>query len=203
MAVVQRATYEDLMTLPDDGARHELVRGEIIRMPPPNGKHGRIEAALVEEIGRYLFDRACTLGWKPGSPRLERNLLVGCVDSGEAGIRFALRDDPDQVRGVDVCYLTAEQVARHEAAGGDQYVPEVPAIVAEVISDSETAAYVNEQAADYLAGGARLVWLLFPKTRVVEAHTPDRAAITVTAGEVLDGGEVLPGFSVAVASLFS
>jgi Uma2 family endonuclease len=203
MAVVQRATYEDLVTLGEDGNHHELVRGEILGMPPPKGKHGRIEAKLVGAIDRFLFDRALRLGWIETSSGDSRDRLVGCVDSGEAGIRFALPDDPDQIRGVDVSYLSPEQVARHEAAGGDDYVPEVPAIVAEVISDSETAAYINEKVSDYLTGGARLVWLLFPKTRVVEVRTPDRAAITVSAGGTLDGGDVLPGFTVAVASLFS
>jgi Uma2 family endonuclease len=203
MAIMQRATYDDFMALPNDGDRHELVRGEILRTPPPKGKHGRVEASLVEEISRYLFDRAVGLGWRPGSPRLERDLLVGCVASGEAGIHFSLPNDRDQIRGVDVCYLSPEQVARHEEAGGDDYVTEVPALVAEVISASESAAYVNEKVTDYLAGGARLVWLLFPKTRLVRVHTPDHAIITVAADGTLNGGDVLPGFAVAVAGLFS
>jgi len=203
MAVMQRLTYDDLMAQTDDGNRHELVRGEILCMPPPKGKHGCFEARLVEAIGRYLYDRAIQLGWDPADAGLTRDMLVGRVDSGEAGIRFSLPDDADQVRGVDVCYLSPEQVARHEAAGGDEYVPEVPALVAEVISPSETAAYVNEKVEDYLAGGAQLVWLLFPKTRLVQVHTPDRAMTVVRAGEALDGGEVLPGFTVPVAGLFS
>lgn len=42
MTTTQRMTYADLMALPDDGYLHELVRGEILPMPPPKGEHGYI-----------------------------------------------------------------------------------------------------------------------------------------------------------------
>ena len=54
MATLQQATFDDLMAQPDDGSLYELVRGEILRMPPPKTDHGDVEAALVEAIGRYL-----------------------------------------------------------------------------------------------------------------------------------------------------
>ncbi len=85
----------------------------------------------------------------------------------------------------------------------DEYIPEVPTLVAEVISSSETAAYINEKVRDYLAGGAQLVWLLFPKTRSVEVHRPNHTMFSVAKAAVLDGGDVLPGFSIPVARLFS
>ncbi len=143
MTTLQRMSFADLMLQPEDGCLHELVRGEILHMPPPKGKHGNFEARLVEAISRYLYRRAEALGWTASQGMDARDLLVGRVDSGEAGIRFSLPDDPDQVRGLDVCYLTPEQVARHHAAGSDEYIPEVPALVAEVISTSERAAYID------------------------------------------------------------
>lgn len=54
MTTLQRMTFSDFMLLPEDGCRHELVRGEILYMPPPKEKHGAIEARLVAAIGRYL-----------------------------------------------------------------------------------------------------------------------------------------------------
>ena len=203
MTTLQRMTFGDLLLQPEDGCLHELVRGEILRMPPPKGKHGNIEARLVAVIDRYLYRQAEALGWEESQGFDARDLLVGRVDSGEAGIHFSLPDDPDQVRGIDVCYLTPEQVARHRAAGGDDYIAEVPALVAEVISSSESAAYINEKVNDYLAGGALLVWLLFPRTRMVQAHRPYQPTLSVSGGELLDGDPVLPGFSLALGGLFS
>ena len=77
MVAQARMTYEDLMGQPEDGCRHELVRGEILRMPPPKGKHGRVEFALARAIGRYLHERAITLGWREEQGLLACDLLVG------------------------------------------------------------------------------------------------------------------------------
>lgn len=168
----RRMTYDDLMATPEDEYLYELVRGEVIRVPPPKGRHGRFESRLVAVLDRYLYARAVALDWDERQGSDARDLLVGSVDSGEAGIRFSLPDDPDQVRGLDVAYLSPEQVARHNARGSDDYIPEVPALVAEVIGSSETATYIDEKVRDYLIGGARLVWLLFPKARTVQVFRP-------------------------------
>jgi Uma2 family endonuclease len=202
MATKTRMTYEDLMRQTDESVRHELVRGEILCMTPPKGRHGRVEAALGEEVGLYLHERAVALGWQKEQGRSQRDLLVGASATGEFGIRITLPDDTDQVRGLDFCYLSPEQVARYEAAGSDEYLREVPVLVAEVISPSESADYIAEKVNDYLTGGARLVWLLFPRTRTVQIYQSDRSTRMVSGDARLEGGDVLPGFSAPLRSLF-
>jgi Uma2 family endonuclease len=202
MVTTQRKTVQDLLATPDDGYRYELVRGEILRMPPAKGEHGAIEAALVEAVGRYLYTRALSRGWAEGRGLRARNHLVGRVISGEAGIQIRLPDDTEQVRGVDVGYLTPEQVARIGVVSADAYFPEAPALVAEVVSPSEGASYLEGKVADYLAGGARLVWLLFPELRTARVHLASGASFQVAADGALEGGDVLPGFVVALADLF-
>ena len=202
MTTVQRMTFDDLMTQPNDGCLHELVRGEIRHMPPPKGEHSYVEAALVEAIGRYLYGRAVVLGWDEHQSRSTRARLVGLLGSGEGGIRFSLPDDPDQTRGVDVLYLTPEQFALYQDVLRDEYVPTVPALVVEVISPSERAADVDEKVADYLQGGARLVWTLYPRTRTVHVYSSDSTVHVIPPHGTLDGGGVLPGFTVPVVALF-
>jgi Uma2 family endonuclease len=202
MLTAQRMTFDDLMVIPDDDHLYELVRGEIIRMPPPKGDHGDIEAALVEAIGRHLHERALHHGWQESQGRAERNRLVGRLVSGEAGVRFSIPTDPDQLRGVDAGYLSVEQVARLGASSGGEYIAEVPSLVAEVISPSESSEYIEEKVADYLAGGAQIVWLLFPKTRTVRVCLPDGSTHLVGPDGTLSGENVLPEFSVALANLF-
>jgi Uma2 family endonuclease len=203
MTTVQRMTFNDLMAQPDDGYLNELVRGEILRMPPPKEDHGCVEAALVEAIGRYLDDRALALGWEKSHGRAARNRLVGRLLSGDVGMRFSVPDDPDQLRGLDVCYLSAEEVARLRAVPTAEYLVEMPALVAEVISPSETASYINEKVNDLLRGGAQMVWLFYPKTRTVMVLRPDGSARMIPAGGLLDGNDVLPGFTVELASIFA
>jgi len=202
MTTLQRMSFADLMAQPEDGGLHELVRGEILRMPPPKGEHGAIEAALVEAIGRYLYMQALSSGWAEGRGLRDRNHLVGRVISGEAGIHVRLPDDTEHVRGIDVGYLTPEQVARIGVVPADAYFPEAPTLVAEVVSPSEGASYLEGKVADYLAGGARLVWLLFPELRTARVHQSSGASFQVAADGALEGGEVLPGFRVALVDLF-
>jgi Uma2 family endonuclease len=57
-----RMSVAEFQALPDDGNLHELVRGELRIMPPPKGEHGLIEAAILEELGLYLRERARSLG---------------------------------------------------------------------------------------------------------------------------------------------
>lgn len=203
MTTRQRSmTFADLMDLPDDGYLHELVRGEILRMPPPKGGHGGVEMALAEAIGRYLYNRALRLGWDESQGMAARDRLVGYLGGGEDGVRFSLPDDPDQVRGLDLLYLSPEQVARIGDLLTTEYIPEAPVLVAEVISPSESATYVDDKVSDLLAAGSQLIWLLYRRSRSVQVYTPDNMMRKVAAGDVLDGGDILPGFSVALTSLF-
>jgi Uma2 family endonuclease len=203
MTTAVRKTFDDLMATPDDGYRYELVRGEILRMPPPKGERGYVEAALVEAMGRYLYNQALELGWSPGDSLTARNRLVGRLASGEVGIRVSIPTDPDQVRGLDFACYSAEQVRRIGIIAPDAYTPEAPAIVAEVISPSETASYIEDKVADYFAAGAQLVWLIFPTRRSVRVCLPDGTTFTVPPDGVLDGGTVLPEFTVPLRDLFA
>ena len=117
-------------------------------------------------------------------------------------MRFSLPDDANQIRAADLLYLPPAQFARAEAALRDEYIPFVPALVAEVVSRTDRPAEVAEKVADYLAGGARLVWLLDPTMRTVTVHSPDEEPHTISMGSFLDGGAVLPGFAVFLNDLF-
>ena len=200
MTTMQRATFDDLLATPEDDHLYELVRGKILRMPPPQGPHGRVEFRFAHLIESYLRARALAEGWD-GTDADARDRLVGFGAGGEAGVRFGLSDDPDQTRGMDAAYLDPAQVRRYLDAGASGYIREVPALVAEVISPSDRASYVDEKVADYLAGGARLVWLLDPVRRMVRVHRADGGSSTIAADGILSGEDVLPGFEVAVAQL--
>jgi len=56
--------------------------------------------------------------------------------------------------------------------------------------------------ADYLAGGARLVWLVDSRERRVVVRYPDRPPTMVAADGELDGEDVVPGFKLAPVELF-
>lgn len=145
------------------------------------------------------MERSKPACWKSWDAICTRDLLVGRIDSGEAAARFALPDDPDQMRGLDVCYLTPEQVVRALESCAGTPILGVPALCVEVISASEGAVYINQKLADYLAGGAQLVWLVYPRTRTVQVHRADGSGQLLDGTASLDGAAVLPGSSVPLA----
>ena len=55
----------------------------------------------------------------------------------------------------------------------------------------------------YLQAGVKLVWLVDPAQDTVTVFRSDASVIVLREGDILDGGDVLPGFSVAVADIFA
>jgi Uma2 family endonuclease len=195
------ARVSEFLAMPDDGNRHEFVRGEIRSIPPPKGKHGVIESFLIVEIGRYLRDRAISLGWHPKDGLEAQQRLVGLTACGEFGMAFSLSDDEHQIRGADCVYVPAEQQA-DVSWDGEGYFPAVPWLVVEIISPSDLAAAVEERVQDYLAGGARRVWCVYPKQRRVHVHAANGLTQVLRAPDSLVDEDLLPGFSLPVGWLF-
>lgn len=194
-------TVAEFLALPDDGHRHEFVRGQVLSMPPPKGSHGRIEFRVAKAIDRYLDQQAIARGWDPNDDPDARDRLVGFTAVGEFGMEFTLPDDPHQIRGADVAYVPAEQLAR-SGWDGRSYFPEVSRLAIEIISSSETAANVSEKVQDYLAGGARRVWCVYPEKHTVHVHDAGAPTRVLRRDAALTDEELLPGFVLPLAHIF-
>ena len=195
------AALAAFLALPDDGNRQEFVRGEVRSGPLPKGSHSRFEARVLKAIERHLDKRAVALGWETESDPELRDRLVGFTAGGEFGMQFSLRDD-EQIRGADCAYVPAEQFAR-TAWDGFEYFPEVPHLVIEVISASETAADIAEQVQDYLQGGARRVWCLYPTRAMAHVHDVAGPTRVLRYRDALTDPELLPGFALPLRQIFS
>jgi Uma2 family endonuclease len=173
-------TAEEFFAMP--GSRHqELVRGEVVERMPPGGKHGRI--AL--RVGKFLDN------WADQGAGGE----VG-VESG-----FRVEQEPDSVRGPDVYYVRPERVPENGAPEGFWSI--APDLAVEVVSPGDTADEVREKVREYLGAGVSAVWVVYPRTQEVVAHTPDGLARTYGPDMTLESPELLPGFSVPIRELFT
>lgn len=114
MTVVrQQVTAEELLYMPDDGFRYELVRGELRKMTPAGNVHGRIAMRVAWPLARYVEEKQ-----------------LGAVYAAETGFRLA--DDPDTVRAPDVAFVGRKRL---EAVGEvEGFWPGAPDLVVEVIS---------------------------------------------------------------------
>lgn len=50
-------TADDLLAMPDDGKKYELVRGELIEIPPPRFMHGMVIGRIGRRIGNFVEEQ--------------------------------------------------------------------------------------------------------------------------------------------------
>jgi Uma2 family endonuclease len=79
----------------------------------------------------------------------------------------------------------------------------VPDIAAEIVSPTDPADDLIAKVREYLRGGVRLVWVVYPLAREVHAYRPGSATVQVHVADAdLDAPDVLPGFRTPVGPLF-
>lgn len=178
---IRPLTAGEYALFPDrnDGYKDELVRGSVVCEPPPSFDHGATALRIARLLAEFV----------------ERHDLGEVV--GEAG--FLLARQPDTVRGPDTAFVSAERLARHR---GQTFFTGAPDLAVEVISPSSSSLSVSEKTRDYLAAGARLVWNVDPERATVTVHAPNRRPVVLHGEDWLEGGDVLPGFSIPVRRLF-
>lgn len=182
MTVIQKpVTAEDLLRMPDDGLRRELVEGEVRTMTPAGNVHGRIAIRVAARLFQHV----------------EANDL-GVVLAAETGFKIA--SDPDTVRAPDVAFVLRERV---EAAGDlEGYWPGAPDLAVEVVSPNDAYAEVEEKVADWLAAGTGMVVVVNPRGRTATVRLSVKDITVLGEGDVLDGGNVVPGWTLPVADIF-
>src|SRR5215213_1063335 len=175
-------TADELLVMPDDGFHYELVKGELKRMSPTGEEHGSITMALASPLYQYV--------------KLNR---LGRVYAAETG--FKLESNPDTVRAPDIAFVSSERI---EAAGRVQgYRSGAPDLAVEVLSPGNTKREMAEKVEAYFAAGARLVWIVNPKSKTITVYRSLTDIVTLTEKDTLDGGEVVPGFQISVAEIFA
>jgi Uma2 family endonuclease len=78
----------------------------------------------------------------------------------------------------------------------------VPDLAVEVVSESNSAQEVIQKVVDYLSGGSRLVWVVYPDVKQVHVYTDLTSARILTEPAELDGGDLVPGFRLSLTELF-
>jgi Uma2 family endonuclease len=183
MAVVRRQVDADeLLHLPDDGFRYELVQGELRQITPAGNVHGRITVCVTWRLAQFV----------------EENQL-GNVYAAETGFRLAT--DPDTVRAPDVAFVSR---ARVEIVGEVEGLwPGAPDLAVEVVSPGDGYADVEEKVFDWLDAGTQMVIVVNPRQRSATVYRSQTNIIALTEDDVLDGVDVVPGFKLAVREIFA
>lgn len=175
------ATERDVLHFLDHENRLcELVDGILVDKPL-----GLLESCLAGDIVRWLGDYVH-----------EHDLGLLTVPDGP------LRLMPGLVRMPDVAFLSWNQLPNRKCP--NEPIPSLfPELAVEVLSESNTRGEMKRKLKEYFLSGTQLVWLVDPVERIVDVYTtPDRFT-RLEEGDVLDGGDLLPGFRLPLKDLFA
>lgn len=155
----------------------ELIHGEVHEKMPTQ-QHGLIASNINLELALYARQT------KTGRPGIE--------------VRHQIPEDRRNSRLPDVSFVcTKGPLVEHGSVAG------MPDLAVEIKSPTDTITEMRETAAYYVANGSRLVWLVYPNYRLVEVYRPDTDVEILGEDDTLTGGDVLPGFSLSVRTLFA
>ena len=175
-------TAEELFNMPDDGYRYELVRGELRKMAPASFFHGTSAMRIGAPLAIYVIENG-----------------LGEVCAAETG--FKIGSNPDHVLAPDVAFIS--RVRLEDIGEIGSFFPGAPDLVVEVISPSDRFTRVNEKVRDWLEAGTRMVVVVNSRRRNVTVHLPDEEPATLSEQDTLDGGDVVPGWTLPVRDIFS
>ena len=165
--------------------RYEVVNGEIVEVEPMSAYAAEVANILNEEL--VIFGRRTKLG----RSRVE----LACT--------VPLPEDATRNRIPDLSFFTFDRwPAERPVPFFGNPIDIVPDLAVEVVSPTDDWEDVIEKAYEYLRGGVRLVWVITPKHKQVYVYKSHDDVKILNATNELDGGDVLPGFSVNVGSLF-
>ncbi len=168
-------TGDELLMMPGDGKWHELIHGVLSEKVAPGYTHGEVESRTATALSNYsdANDYGTVISGDPGH-RLERN--------------------PDTVRAPDVAWIAPGRVP----AGTRGY----PNLAVEVKSPSNSYAALEDKALMWLSYGSREVWIIDPECVTVTRYRPGVPPEMLYEDDILDGGDLLPGFTIPVWRLF-
>lgn len=162
--------------------RYELVEGMLIEMSPAGGEHGDLASELNMQIRMFV-----------------KQHRLGKVTAAETGyVLFTDEAGKATVRAPDVGFVAQDRISQRLPKG---YIPFPPDLAIEVVSPNDKPDEIESKISDYLRAGVRLIWHFYLDAKTVRVDSP-AGGFRVSESEILDGGDVLPGFSVSVQELF-
>ncbi|HEX8204021.1 MAG TPA: Uma2 family endonuclease [Isosphaeraceae bacterium] len=168
-----------------DGTFYEVVNGRRVEIPPMSAYAAKVASRLVTELN--IQARAHQLG----------EAVV------ETLFRLPLAEDRGRNRQPDIAFVSYDRwpVDRPQPEDANAW-DVVPDLAVEVISPSNLAGETLDKVLEYLRAGVRLVWVVYPRQRMIFAFESPTLVRALARADTLEGGPVLPGFRLPLANLF-
>jgi Uma2 family endonuclease len=174
-------TDDELIAMPHDGRKREIIDGELVVMSPASFNHGKIISRLSFALGEYIYPRQ-----------------LGELADGQTGFRLK----SDDLFSPDIAFVSTAGASAHQQRG-DVFFHGAPELLVEVLSPSDTVEVLEEKLAQFFREGLRCAWVVHPKTRTVHVYRSLTSIAILTSQDSLDGEDVIPGFRYEISKLFA
>ncbi len=180
--ISSRLTAEQFAERYHDANGYELVRGELIELPPAGMGHSGSNAQVCILVGAWA-----------------KSTGLGRVFVGEAAL--ITERDPDTLRGADLAYYSYERLPKGKRRFGYSTVP--PELIVEIVGERGDWKRALKKVGEYLSMGVDRVWLLDAEAESVRVVRPNGPPIELAGDDELRDEVILPGFSCRVSELFA
>lgn len=179
MATIAPLTLDQFLALPETKPGSEYIDGEVAQKTMPSTGHSIIQRLVSFVFTLYLREHPIADGgseWR-------------CI--------FGLPGD-EQARLPDFALALRERL---RSTRDDQPFRGAPDFAVEILSPDDRMSDALAKVRFYLEHGVRLVWLIDPRTRIVLVWSAWGTPEQVVEDGMLDGRDVLPGFSTPVRDI--
>jgi len=173
-------TEEELLSLPDNGNKYELINGEL-SMVPTGIEHEDIGATLLAALKRHVS---------------EHKLGVVCGSSTGYWMKSG------NLRSPDVSFISKARLKGHKRPPKG-FFRGSPDLAVEILSPSDTVENLHGKIVEYFENDTTLAWIINPEEQVVMVYHSPRPDKILAGNDTLQGEEVLRGFTFPVAELFA
>jgi Uma2 family endonuclease len=174
-------TDEEFMVLPDDGDRYEIVNGELVNVGNSGMEYGNLGTFLGGALEFYV---------RP------RKLGVTCDSSTAFKMRSGNKRSPD------ISFIAKERLKELKKLPKG-FFEGAPDLAIEVLSPSNTFEEIHSKLVEYFESGCKLAWVINPDEESVLVYRKPQPEKLLKITDSLDGEELIPGFSLAIAELFT
>ncbi len=162
-----------------DSVWYELIRGELVKMPPAGPRHGEVCSTIGALLHVFVKARG-----------------LGRVAANAPGI--VTERDPDTVRAPEVAFWSRERLPELP----QEFTSVPPDLAVEVVSPRDPHREVLDKVLHFLDQGGRLVGVIDPEHRIGTVYRSRQEVRILGETEQLSGEDAVPGFSCRVSELF-
>lgn len=174
---------ETLARQEDGESLFEIIDGQRVELPPMSAYAGRVASRLLSRINEFASPRGL------GEAVME--------------VLFHLPLPVDRNRRPDVAFVSEKRWPKGKRLSYDGNAWDVvPNLGVEVISPNDLVDELMEKIEEYFQAGMEQVWVIYPRWGIIHVFDSSSTSRLLHRDETLEGGDILPGFRLTVATLF-